>query len=82
MTTANSHDGEKSIPVAYFCSPQHTPEDLARSFGRTKQMLAWMTQKFAAPFPFPKVLPVGGARRLGRDGEHLAGQLGRTLCDR
>ena len=48
------HDGEKSIPVAYFCSPQHTPEDLARSFGRTKQMLAWMTKKFAAPFPFPK----------------------------
>ena len=48
------HDGEKSIPVAYFCSPQHTPQDLERSFGRTKQMLAWMTQKFAAPFPFPK----------------------------
>lgn len=48
------HDGEKSIPVAYFCSPQHTPEDLEHSFGRTKQMLAWMTQKFAAPFPFPK----------------------------
>jgi aminopeptidase N len=47
-------DGEKSIPVAYFCSPQHTPQDLERSFGRTKQMLAWMTQKFAAPFPFPK----------------------------
>jgi aminopeptidase N len=47
-------DGEKSIPVAYFCSPQHTPEDLQRSFGRTKRMLEWMTQKFAAPFPFPK----------------------------
>jgi aminopeptidase N len=48
------NDGEKSIPVAYFCSPQHTPEDLARSFGRTKPMLGWMTQKFAMPFPFPK----------------------------
>ncbi|MFN8469914.1 MAG: M1 family metallopeptidase [Caldilineaceae bacterium] len=47
-------DGEKTIPVAYFCSPQHTPEDLQNSFGRTKQMLAWMTRKFAAPFPFPK----------------------------
>jgi aminopeptidase N len=47
-------DGEKSIPVAYFCSPLHTPQDLERSFGRTKQMLAWMTKKFAAPFPFPK----------------------------
>lgn len=48
------HDGEKSIPLAYFCSPQHTPEDLEHSFGRTRQMLAWMTKKFAAPFPFPK----------------------------
>jgi aminopeptidase N len=48
------HDGEKEIPVAYYCSPQHTPEDLLRSLGRTKSMLAWMTQKFGRPFPFPK----------------------------
>ena len=48
------HDGEKAIPVAYFCSPQHTPDDLMRSFGRTRDMLAWMTAKLRRPFPFPK----------------------------
>ena len=48
------HDGEKSIAVAYFCSPQHTPADLLRSFGRTRDMLAWMTAKLRRPFPFPK----------------------------
>ncbi|MFO7632214.1 MAG: M1 family aminopeptidase [Caldilinea sp.] len=47
-------DGEKQIPVAYYCSPQHTPDDLLRSFGRTKPMLAWMTQKLGQPFPYPK----------------------------
>ncbi len=44
----------RSIPVAYFCSPQHTPLDLLRSFGRTKAMLAWMTRKLGMAFPFPK----------------------------
>ena len=48
------HDGEKEIPVAYFCSPQHTADDLRRSFGRTPAMLAWLTRKLEQPFPFPK----------------------------
>ncbi|MBW7886003.1 MAG: hypothetical protein H3C34_25915 [Caldilineaceae bacterium] len=48
------HDGEKAIPVAYFCSPQHTSTDLLRSFDRTKPMLAWMTEKFGLSFPYPK----------------------------
>ncbi len=47
-------DGEKGIPVAYFCSPLHTADDLRRSFGRTRPMLAWMTQKLGLPFPYPK----------------------------
>lgn len=47
-------DGEKRIPLAYFCSPLHTPDDLRRSFGRTKSMLAWMTAKLGRPFPYPK----------------------------
>jgi aminopeptidase N len=47
-------DGEKRIPVAYFCSPLHTSDDLTRSFSRTKPMLAWMTRKFGLPFPYPK----------------------------
>ncbi|MFN3982594.1 MAG: M1 family aminopeptidase [Caldilinea sp.] len=47
-------DGEKRIPVAYFCSPHHTPGDLRRSFGRTPSMLAWLTTKLGQPFPYPK----------------------------
>lgn len=59
-------DGEKSIPCAYFCSPEHSAADLLRTFGRTRDMLAWMTQKLDAPFPYPKyyqyALPgIGGA---------------------
>jgi aminopeptidase N len=48
------HDGEKEIPCAYFCSPEHSTEDLLRTFGRTKTMLAWMTQKLDMPFPYPQ----------------------------
>lgn len=47
-------DGEKRIPLAYFCSPQHTAGDMQRSFGRTGSMLAWMTAKLGRPFPYPK----------------------------
>jgi aminopeptidase N len=60
------HDGEKEIPVAYFCGPEHSAEHLMRTFGRTKPMMAWMTEKFGLPFPYPKyyqyALPLlGGA---------------------
>lgn len=59
-------DGEKELPVAYFCSRAHTAADLQRTFGQTKPMLAWMTAKLDAPFPYPKyyqfALPgIGGA---------------------
>ena len=47
-------NGDHSIPVAYYTSPNYTPDDLMRTFGRTKPMLAWMTQFLARPFPFPK----------------------------
>jgi aminopeptidase N len=47
-------DGERSIPIAYFCSHDHTSEDLLRTFGRTKPMLAWMTRKLDMAFPYPK----------------------------
>jgi aminopeptidase N len=47
-------DGQKSVPVAYYCSREHSAEDLLRTFGRTRAMLAWMTDKFAMPFPYPK----------------------------
>lgn len=60
------NDGEKEIPLAYFASRYHTAEDLRRTFGRTGPMMAWMTQKLAMPFPYPKyyqfALPgIGGA---------------------
>lgn len=44
----------RAIPVAYFCSPQHSADDLMRTFGRTKPMLMWMTRKFNMAFPFAK----------------------------
>ncbi|MGB0384592.1 MAG: M1 family aminopeptidase [Ardenticatenaceae bacterium] len=48
------NDGEKEIEVAYFCTPEHSAEDLLRTFGRSKEMMAWMTKKLAMPFPYPK----------------------------
>lgn len=48
-------DGDfEGIPVAYFGTKRFSAADLRRSFGRTKEMLAWMTRKLAMPFPFPK----------------------------
>ncbi len=47
-------DGEKRIDLAYFCSQDHSAEDLLRTFGRTRDMMAWMTEKFDLPFPYPK----------------------------
>lgn len=60
------HDGEKEIPLAYFASRYHTADDLMRAFGRTRNMMAWMTKKLDMPFPYPKyyqfALPgIGGA---------------------
>ena len=60
------NDGQKDIPLAYFCSQDHTEADLMRTFGQTRSMMAWMTEKLAMPFPYPKyyqfALPLmGGA---------------------
>ncbi len=60
------NDGEKDIPLAYFCSRDHSAEDLMHTFGKTRSMMAWMTEKLAMPFPYPKyyqfALPLmGGA---------------------
>jgi aminopeptidase N len=59
------NDGQQ-IELAYFCSREHDAEVLLRTFGRTGQMMAWMTDKLAMPFPYPKyyqfALPMmGGA---------------------
>ncbi len=47
-------DGQKQVALAYYCTPDHTPADLARTFGTTREMMAWMTEKLAMPFPYPK----------------------------
>ena len=48
-------DGEfDGIPVASFTTEPHSVADLQRSFGRTKDMLRWLTTKLDSPFPFPK----------------------------
>ncbi len=41
-------------PVAAFTSRKFAAADLERSFGRTREMLAWMEQKLGREFPFPK----------------------------
>ena len=55
-----------SLPVAYYAAKNWSQAHLARSFDRTPQMLAWMTERLGRPFPFPKyyqfALPgIGGA---------------------
>ncbi|MEY4632306.1 MAG: Leucyl aminopeptidase, partial [Pseudomonadota bacterium] len=48
-------DGEfEGLPVASFSTAPHTVDDLKRSFGRTKDMLRWITGKLDTRFPFPK----------------------------
>ncbi len=47
------------IPVAYFTSKDFTPDDLQRSFGRTRDMLAWISEKLDFPFPYPKYFQFG-----------------------
>ena len=48
-------DGDfQGIPIAYFACKDFTPRDLERTFGRTGEMLAWITAKLGVPFPFPK----------------------------
>ncbi len=48
-------DGEfGGRPVASFTSRKFSSEDLERSFGRTKEILAWMQAKLGYEFPYPK----------------------------
>ena len=50
-----ARDGEfQGIEVAYYAAKHHTEADLRRSFGRTRDMLGWMTTLLRQPFPFPK----------------------------
>lgn len=42
------------IPIAYFTTRDHPPEDLMRAFGRTPAMMGWLPALLDRPFPFPK----------------------------
>jgi aminopeptidase N len=56
----------EGAPIAYFAPKPHTQETLLRSFGRTGEMLAYLTHKLGQPLPWPKyfqfaVPGIGGA---------------------
>ncbi len=40
------------VEIAYFGTADRTAEDLHRTFGRTGKMLAWITEKLGASYPF------------------------------
>jgi len=46
-------DGQDK-PVAFFAPPPCTAEDLARTFGRTREFLGWLTDTLDRPLPWPK----------------------------
>ena len=48
----------REVEVAAFAPPPYTPEQLERSFGKTKDMIDWLSAKLDAPFPFPKYYQV------------------------
>ena len=60
-------DGDfEGRPLSYFTAAPFDAGHLGRTFGRTKDLLGWMTRKLAMDFPFPKyfqfALPgLGGA---------------------
>jgi len=57
------HDG---VPLQLFTTPDHSVEDLGRAFARADEMMAFLTERLAQPFPYPKywqfaVPGIGGA---------------------
>ncbi|MFN2134937.1 MAG: M1 family aminopeptidase, partial [Candidatus Promineifilaceae bacterium] len=57
--------GQKQVPLAYFCTSPHTAEDLQRTFGPTREIMAWLTTKLRMPFPYPKYYQFAVPRALG-----------------
>jgi aminopeptidase N len=54
------------IPIASYTTRTHDIENLRLTFGRTREMLAWLTAKLGLRFPYPKyfqfaVPGIGGA---------------------
>jgi len=44
----------EGIPIAAFAPRPFSAEHLARSFGRTREMLAFLTRRLGVPYPFAK----------------------------
>jgi len=54
------------VPIASFATQEFSEADLKRSFGRTSEIMEWLTKRLDHPFPYPKyyqiALPaIGGA---------------------
>lgn len=50
--------GDQVVPIAYFAGAEHSPEAVMRAFGRTRDMLTWMTDFLDRPYPYPKYYQV------------------------
>ncbi|MDG1480605.1 MAG: M1 family aminopeptidase [Myxococcota bacterium] len=53
-------------PVSYFGLPPFTKADLSRTFGKTREMMAFLTERLGQPMPWPKYFQfaapgIGGA---------------------
>ncbi|KAI8827140.1 uncharacterized protein EV422DRAFT_594041 [Fimicolochytrium jonesii] len=58
LESVDAGQSPNGVPVKFF-APKGTPhEDLKRLFGQTKNMLAYLPQKFGVDFPFPKYYQV------------------------
>jgi aminopeptidase N len=60
-------DGDfAGAPISYFGLPPFTADDLARTFGGTRDMMAFLTERLGQPLPWPKYFQfaapgIGGA---------------------
>lgn len=55
-----AQDGEfEGRELAYYAAAHRSPEDLLRSFGRTREMMDWMVQRLGVAFPYPKYYQFG-----------------------
>lgn len=48
------HGEHHGKPIAYFATKEFEPSHLERSFGRTPEMLEWLTKKLGCELPYPK----------------------------
>jgi aminopeptidase N len=65
-------DGElDGVPIAAFAPRPFTSAHLARSFGRTREMLAFLTRRLGVPYPFAKYYQVA-AEGIGGAMENIS----------